>query len=84
MFFYNTQNICVYGEISSYNICNGIAYFNLKDESLRELNLIAKIYFDEKMEKEYIKLYTSGIKLYIITLMCLYHLDAKKPAIFFT
>lgn len=27
--------------------------FNLKDESLRELNLIAKIYFDEKMEKEY-------------------------------
>ncbi len=27
------QNICVYGEISSYNISNGIAYFNLKDES---------------------------------------------------
>lgn len=27
--------------------------FNLKDESLRELNLISKIYFDEKMEKEY-------------------------------
>ena len=27
--------------------------FNLKDESLRELNLIVKIYFDEKMEKEY-------------------------------
>jgi len=27
--------------------------FNLKDESLKELNLISKIYFDEKMEKEY-------------------------------
>lgn len=27
--------------------------FNLKDESLKELNLITKIYFDEKMEKEY-------------------------------
>lgn len=27
--------------------------FNLKDESLRELNLISKIYFNEKMEKEY-------------------------------
>ncbi len=27
------QNICVYGEISSYNISNGNAYFNLKDES---------------------------------------------------
>ncbi len=27
--------------------------FNLKDESLRELNLIVKLYFDEKMEKEY-------------------------------
>ena len=27
------QNICVYGEVSSYNISNGIAYFNLKDES---------------------------------------------------
>jgi len=27
------QNICVYGEISSYNISNGIAYFNLKDEN---------------------------------------------------
>lgn len=26
------QNICVFGEISSYNISNGIAYFNLKDE----------------------------------------------------
>ena len=26
------QNICVYGEVSSYNISNGIAYFNLKDE----------------------------------------------------
>ena len=30
--------------------------FNLKDESLQELNLIVKLYFDEKMEKEY-KLY---------------------------
>ncbi|MBE5757373.1 MAG: exodeoxyribonuclease VII large subunit [Clostridiales bacterium] len=27
------QNICVFGEISSYNISNGIAYFNLKDEN---------------------------------------------------
>lgn len=26
------QNICVYGEVSSYNISNGIAYFNLKDD----------------------------------------------------
>ena len=27
--------------------------FNLKDESLKELKLITKIYFEEKMEKEY-------------------------------
>ena len=27
------QNICVFGEVSSYNISNGIAYFNLKDEN---------------------------------------------------
>lgn len=27
--------------------------FNLKDESLKELELIAKIYFNEKLEKEY-------------------------------
>ena len=27
------QNVCVYGEISSFNISNGIAYFNIKDES---------------------------------------------------
>lgn len=27
------QNICVYGEISSFNVSNNIAYFNLKDES---------------------------------------------------
>ena len=27
--------------------------FNLKDESLRELNLLSKIYFNEKLEKEY-------------------------------
>lgn len=27
------QDICVYGEVSSYNVSNGIAYFNLKDES---------------------------------------------------
>ena len=27
------QNICVFGEISSYNISNGIAYFNIKDEN---------------------------------------------------
>ena len=27
--------------------------FNLKDESLKELKLISKIYFDEKLEKQY-------------------------------
>ena len=27
--------------------------FNLKDESLREFELITKIYFNEKLEKEY-------------------------------
>ena len=27
--------------------------FNLKDESLNELKLIAKLYFNEKLEKEY-------------------------------
>lgn len=27
------QNICVYGEISSFNISNGIGYFNIKDEN---------------------------------------------------
>ena len=27
------HGICVYGEVSSYNISNGIAYFNLKDDS---------------------------------------------------
>ena len=27
--------------------------FQLKEESLRELELIAKLYFDDKMEKEY-------------------------------
>lgn len=27
------QNIFVYGEVSSYNVSNGIAYFNLKDDS---------------------------------------------------
>ena len=27
--------------------------FNLKDESLRELKLLSKIYFNEKLEKEY-------------------------------
>lgn len=26
------QNICVFGEVSSYNISNNIAYFNLKDD----------------------------------------------------
>ncbi len=26
------KNICIYGEISSYSISNGIAYFNLKDQ----------------------------------------------------
>ena len=27
------QNICVYGEVCSFNVSNGIAYFNIKDES---------------------------------------------------
>ena len=27
------HDICVFGEIGSYNISNGIAYFNLKDEN---------------------------------------------------
>ncbi len=27
------QNICVFGEVSSYNISGGIAYFNIKDEN---------------------------------------------------
>ena len=27
--------------------------FNLKDESLKEFNLITKIYFNEKLEKDY-------------------------------
>ena len=27
--------------------------FNLKDESLREIKLLSKIYFNEKLEKEY-------------------------------
>ena len=35
------QNIYVYGEISSYNVSNGIAYFNLKDES----NLLSCVLF---------------------------------------
>lgn len=30
---YLLQNICIYGEVSSYNISNGIAYFTIKDES---------------------------------------------------
>lgn len=30
---YLLQNICVYGEVGSYNISNGIAYFTLKDEN---------------------------------------------------
>ena len=29
------------------------ASFNLKDEALEEFKLITKIYFDEKLEKEY-------------------------------
>lgn len=35
------QNICVYGEVSSYNISNGIAYFNIKDEN----NLLSCVLF---------------------------------------
>lgn len=27
--------------------------FNLKDESLKELQILSKIYFNEKLEKEY-------------------------------
>ena len=38
------QNIFVYGEISSYSISNGIAYFNLKDDS----NLLPCILFNAK------------------------------------
>lgn len=35
------QNISVYGEISSYNVSNGIAYFNLKDQN----NLLSCVLF---------------------------------------
>lgn len=35
------QNICVYGEVSSYNISNGIAYFNIKDDN----NLLSCVLF---------------------------------------
>lgn len=38
------QNICVFGEVSSYNISNGIAYFNLKDEN----GLLQCVLFDAK------------------------------------
>ena len=38
------QNIFVYGEISSYSISNGIAYFNLKDDS----NLLPCVLFNAK------------------------------------
>ena len=38
------QNICVYGEVSSYNVSNGIAYFNLKDDS----NLLPCVLFNAK------------------------------------
>ena len=33
--------------------CKKIFNFNLKDEALRELNLLSKLYFNEKLEKEY-------------------------------
>jgi len=36
------KNICVYGEVSSYNISNGIAYFNLKDGE----NLLSCVLFN--------------------------------------
>jgi exodeoxyribonuclease VII large subunit len=35
------QNICVFGEVSSYNISNGIAYFNIKDDN----NLLSCVLF---------------------------------------
>lgn len=35
------------------NPSKNIFGFNLKDESLRELELISKVYFNEKLEKEY-------------------------------
>lgn len=35
------QNISVYGEVSSYNVSNGIAYFNIKDEN----NLLSCVLF---------------------------------------
>ena len=38
------QNIFVYGEVSSYSISNGIAYFNLKDDS----NLLPCVLFNAK------------------------------------
>ena len=38
------HNICVYGEVSSYNISNGIAYFNLKDDN----NLLPCVLFNAK------------------------------------
>ncbi len=36
------QNVCVYGEVSSYTISNGIAYFNIKDDN----NLLACVLFN--------------------------------------
>ena len=47
------HNISVYGEVSGLSISRGIAYFNLKDEALEEFKLITKLYFNEKLEKEY-------------------------------
>ena len=33
--------------------CKKVFGFSLKDESLREIKLLSKIYFNEKLEKEY-------------------------------
>ena len=42
------KGICVYGEVSSYNISNGIAYFNLKDgENLLSCVLFNALKFDK-------------------------------------
>ena len=42
------KGICVYGEVSSYNISNGVAYFNLKDgENLLSCVLFNALKFDK-------------------------------------
>lgn len=56
-----TDKSCIHMQLGTKNAIKYIVMappkklysFNLKDESLKELKLITKIYFDEKMEKEY-------------------------------